>query len=172
MEEKIKINLVRQYLTKLIIMKKLPFKIVVIAFLATLFVTSCQDSTKKEAEAREDLEKAKTDLNEAKTEYANARKAATEEEWQSFKESTNATIDKNEKRIIELRSQMKKNGQSMDEQYAKRIDELEVRNREIKEKVNAYKNSASDDWKTFKEEYNSDMDDLGRSLNNFTVDDK
>jgi chromosome segregation ATPase len=153
-------------------MKKSLFKIAAVAVLATTFMTSCQDSTKKEAEARKDVEEARTDLNEAKTELANARKAATEEEWQSFKASTNATIDQNEKRIVELRSQMKKTGQSMDDEYAKRINELEARNREIKQKVDAYKNRASDDWETFKEEYNSDMDDLGRSLNNFTVDNK
>ena len=60
----------------------------------------------------------------------------------------------------------------MDEQYAKRINELEEKNREIKEKVNTYKNDASNDWEAFKKEYNSDMDDLGRSLRNFTVDNK
>ena len=60
----------------------------------------------------------------------------------------------------------------MDEQYAKRINELEEKNREIKEKVNTYKNDANNDWEAFKKEYNSDMDDLGRSLRNFTVDNK
>ena len=67
---------------------------------------------------------------------------------------------------------MKRTGKSMDEQYAKKINELEQKNREIKEKVNTYKNEASDDWETFKKEYNRDMDDLGRSLKNFTVDNK
>lgn len=153
-------------------MKKSLLKIAAVALIATTFITSCQDSTKKETEAREEVEEARTDLNEAKTELANARKAATEQEWQSFKESTNTTINQNEKRIIELRAKMKKTGQEMDEQYAKRINVLEEKNREIKEKVNAYQNDASDDWEAFKKEYNSDMDDLGRSLKNFTVDNK
>jgi len=153
-------------------MKKSFLKIAGASLIAALFITSCQDSTKKEAEARADVEEARTDLNDAKTELANARKAATEQEWQSFKESTNATIDQNEKRINELKAKMNKTGQSMDEQYAKRINELEEKNREIKDKVNTYKNNASDDWQAFKKEYNSDMDDLGRSLKNFTVDDK
>ncbi|MCL6460652.1 MAG: hypothetical protein I4O51_02115 [Flavobacterium micromati] len=153
-------------------MKKSFLKFASVALLATTFITSCQDSTKKEAEARENVDEAKTDLDEAKTELANARKTATEQEWQSFKESTNATVEQNEKRIIDLKMQMKRTGKSMDEQYAKKINELEQKNREIKEKVNTYKNEASDDWETFKKEYNRDMDDLGRSLKNFTVDNK
>ena len=153
-------------------MKKSFFKIAAVALIASTFIISCQDSTKKETEAREDVEEARTDLNEAKTELAVARKAATEKEWQSFKESTNSTINENEKRIIALRTQMKKTGQSMDEQYGKKINELEEKNREIKEKVNTYKNDASNDWEAFKKEYNSDMDDLGRSLRNFTEDNK
>jgi len=153
-------------------MKKSLLKIATIALLATTFITSCQDSTKKETEAREDVEEARTELNDAKTELANERKAATEQEWQSFKESTNTTINQNEKRIMELRAQMKKTGQAMDEQYARKINELEEKNREIKEKINAYQNDANDDWEAFKKEYNSDMDDLGRSLKNFTVDNK
>ncbi|SHG21772.1 hypothetical protein SAMN05444372_103224 [Flavobacterium micromati] len=153
-------------------MKKSFLKFASVALLATTFITSCQDSTKKEAEARENVDEAKTDLDEAKTELANARKTATEQEWQSFKESTNATVEQNEKRIIDLKMQMKRTGKSMDEQYAKKINDLEQKNREIKEKVNTYKNEASDDWETFKKEYNRDMDDLGRSLKNFTVDNK
>jgi septation ring formation regulator EzrA len=153
-------------------MKKSFLKFASVALLATTFITSCQDSTKKEAEARENVDEAKTDLDEAKTELANARKTATEQEWQSFKESTNATVEQNEKRIIDLKMQMKRTGKSMDEQYAKKINELEEKNREIKEKVNTYNNEASDDWETFKKEYNRDMDDLGRSLKNFTVDNK
>ncbi|MEC5165668.1 chromosome segregation ATPase [Flavobacterium sp. PL11] len=129
----------------------------------------CKDSTNKEEQARENVEEARVELNEAKTELSNARKAATEQEWKEFKESTNNTIRKNEDRIAELKSQMKRTNTSMDNIYEKRIEELEEKNRLIKNKLNAYKNEVSDDWQNFKNEYNKDMDDLGESLKNFTV---
>lgn len=35
-----------------------------------------------------------------------------------------------------------------------------------------YKNDTSSDWKSFKEEYNRDMDELGQAFKNLTVDNK
>jgi hypothetical protein len=47
-----------------------------------------------------------------------ARKVATEEEWNAFKASTNATITENEMRTV-MKASMKKTGKSIDEEYAK-----------------------------------------------------
>ncbi|SHG40485.1 hypothetical protein SAMN05444396_11132 [Flavobacterium segetis] len=150
-------------------MKRSILNLALVALISTTALMGCKDSTKQELDAREGVEDARADLDEAKAELSDARKAATEQEWKEFKESTNAAIAKNENRISDLKMQMKKSGKTMDAEYTKKIEELEVRNREIKDKVNAYKNSASDDWETFKEEYNRDMEDLGQSFKNFTV---
>ncbi len=153
-------------------MKKMIFTIAITTFMASIVLVGCKDSSKKEEAAKENVEEARDNLDDAKEELSEARVAATEAEWKAFKESTNATIAQNEIRITELKAKMKKTGKTIDEEYAKKIKELEEKNKEIKLKVESYKNDAKSDWKSFKEEYNRDMDELGQALKNLTVDNK
>ena len=153
-------------------MKKMIFMLVITTFMASIVLVGCKDSSKKEEAAKENVEEARDNLDDAKEELSEARVAATEAEWKAFKESTNATIAQNEIRITELKAKMKKTGKTIDEEYAKKIKELEEKNKEIKLKVESYKNDAKSDWKSFKEEYNRDMDELGQALKNLTVDNK
>ncbi|HRM45528.1 MAG TPA: hypothetical protein PLD64_03805 [Flavobacterium sp.] len=153
-------------------MKKMIFTLAITTFIASTVLVGCQGSTKKEEAAKDKIEEARDELDDAKEELSEARVAATEAEWKTFKESTNATIAQNEIRITELKAKMKKTGKTIDDEYAKRIKELEEKNKEIKLKVESYKNDANSDWKSFKEEYNHDMDELGQALKNFTVDKK
>lgn len=153
-------------------MKKTFLNLALTAFIATTVLVGCQDSTKKEAAAQDNVENAREDLDDAKEELSDARKAATQQEWTAFRESTNATIAQNEIRIAEMKADLKKRGKSIDEAYAKKIEDLEEKNREIKIKVEMYKNDTSSDWKSFKEEYNRDMDELGQAFKNLTVDNK
>jgi len=153
-------------------MKKTIVNLALTTFIATTVLVGCQDSTKKEAAAQDNVENAREDLDDAKEELSDARRAATEQEWQAFKDSTNATIAQNEIRIAEMKADLKKRGKSIDEAYAKKIEDLEEKNREIKSKVEMYKNDTSSDWESFKEEYNRDMDELGKAFKNLTVDNK
>ena len=153
-------------------MKKMIFTLAITTFMVGTVLVGCKDSSKKEEAAKENVEEARDNLDDAKEELSEARVAATEAEWKAFKESTNATIAQNEIRITELKAKMKKTGKTIDEEYAKKIKELEEKNKEIKLKVESYKNDAKSDWKSFKEEYNRDMDELGQALKNLTVDNK
>lgn len=153
-------------------MKKLIFSAAITTFVAAIVLVGCQNTTKNEAAAQENVEDARDNLDEAKEELSNAREAATKEEWLAFKESTNATITQNEMRIAEMKAKMKKTGKTIDEGYAQKIVELEQKNEEIKLKVDKYKNDAGDDWKSFKEEYNRDINELGKAIKNLTIDNK
>ena len=153
-------------------MKKTILNLALTTFIAGTVLVGCQDATKKEAEAKENVENARADLDDAKDELSEARRAATEQEWKAFKDSTNATIAKNEVRIAEMKADLKNKGKSIDDQYAMKIKELEEKNKEIKGKVQMYQNDANSDWESFKEEYNHDMKDLGNSLKTFTVKNK
>ncbi|MGO4904015.1 hypothetical protein [Flavobacterium sp. W20_MBD1_R3] len=153
-------------------MKKLIFSAAITTFIAATIMVGCQNTTKDEAAAQENVEDARDNLDDAKEELSSAREAATKEEWQAFKDSTNATISQNEMRIAEMKAKMKKTGKTIDEGYAQKIEELEQKNKEIKLKVDQYKNDAGDDWKSFKEEYNRDIDELGTAIKNLTVDNK
>jgi hypothetical protein len=153
-------------------MKKLILSAAITTFVTATILVGCQNTTKNEAAAQDNVEDARDNLDDAKEELSNARETATKEEWQAFKESTNATITQNEMRIAEIKAKMKKTGKSIDEGYAQKILELEQKNEEIKLKVDKYKNDAGNDWKSFKEEYNRDVNELGQAIKNLTVDNK
>jgi flavin-binding protein dodecin len=153
-------------------MKKIFFTLAITTFMAGTLLVGCQDTSKKEEAAKDNVEEARDTLDDAKEELSDARAAATEEEWNEFKESTNATITQNEIRIAEMKTKMKKTGKSIDEAYAKQIEALELKNKNIKLKVQEYKNDTNSDWQSFKEEYDRDMDELGTAMKNLTVDNK
>jgi len=153
-------------------MKKIFFTLAITTFMAGTLLVGCQDTSKKEEAAKDNVEEARDNLDDAKEELSDARAAATEKEWNDFKESTDSTIKQNEIRIAEMKTNMKKTGKSIDEMYAKQIEALELKNKNIKLKVQEYKNDTNSDWQSFKEEYNRDMDELGTAMKNLTVDNK
>ncbi|TDE07174.1 MULTISPECIES: hypothetical protein [Flavobacterium] len=153
-------------------MKKIFFTLAITTFMAGTLLVGCQDTSKKEEAAKDNVEEARDNLDDAKEELSDARAAATEKEWNDFKESTDSTIKQNEIRIAEMKTNMKKTGKSIDEMYAKQIEALELKNKNIKLKVQEYKNDTNSDWQSFKEEYNRDMDELGAAMKNLTVDNK
>jgi hypothetical protein len=153
-------------------MKKLIFTITITSLMILLVVTGCKNTSENEAAAQDNVDDARDNLDDAKEQLSNARETATKEEWQAFKDSTNATIKQNEMRIAKMKAEFKKTGKSIDDVYAQKIVELEQKNQEIKLKVDKYKNDAGNDWKSFKEEYKRDIDELGQAFKNLTVDSK
>lgn len=106
-------------------MKKIFFTLAITTFMAGTVLVGCQDSSKKEEAAKDNVEEARDNLDDAKEELSNVKAAATEKEWNDFKESTASTIKQNEIRIAEMKTKIKKTGKSIDEMYAKQIEELE-----------------------------------------------
>jgi hypothetical protein len=153
-------------------MKKTIYTLAITTLLTATVLTGCQTSTKKEEVAKDKVADAREDMQDAAEELMVAKKEATAEEWKQFKAETNVRITENESQIAELKVKMKNTGNSIDAMYAKKIDELEQKNKEIKIKVASYKNDTSDDWESFKQEYNHDMDQLNQALNDMTVDNK
>jgi len=56
--------------------------------------------------------------------------------------------------------------------YEKNLNELEQKNKNLKMKMAEYQDSGKDNWESFKREFNHDMDELGKSLKNFTDNNK
>ena len=153
-------------------MNKTIYTLAITSLLTATILTGCQNSTKKEQVAQDKVVDAQADMKDATEELVVAKKEATAQQWKQFKAETNARIAENESRIAELKVKMNKTGNSIDAMYAKNIEELELKNREIKVKVDTYKNDSNDDWESFKREYNHDMDQLNQSLKDITVDNK
>lgn len=133
-------------------------------FVAIVLMVSCKPSAKEE--------QAQEKVNEAKVELAIAKEEANQEEWQNFKNDMDATIDRNDARIEELKLEMKNSGESANTEYNRRINVLRDKNDTLKVRMKSYKNDANSDWKSFKSEFNHDMDELGKALKDFTVKNK
>jgi len=135
-------------------------------------ITSCNSPSKKMEKAREDVQEDQRDLNESKAELQE-QKVATEEEWNVFKKEQEVKIKENELRIAELRAKIAKpgTGHKSDSTSHNKIVNLEQRNNLLKEKIKAYESNHTD-WKSFKREYNHDVDELGNAVKDLTIDNK
>jgi hypothetical protein len=153
-------------------MKKTIYTLAAITLMTATVLVGCNTSTKKEEDAKDDVADARENTEDAKEELMVAKKEANAEEWKKIKKETNTRITENKIRIAQLKVKMIKSGNSIDTLYAKKIEELEQKNKDIKIKVDSYKNDTSDDWELFKREYNHDMDQLNRAIEDMTVNNK
>jgi len=150
-------------------MKKIIFTL---AITAVTVLVSCKPSTKEQIASQDKVQDAKENVQDAKDSLAVAKKEANAEEWSIFKSQTDSVINYNEARIAELKLKMKKTGKSIDSKYEKNIGVLEQKNKDLKIKMETYKNDANADWQSFKREFNHDMGEIGQSLKDLTVDNK
>ena len=63
-------------------------------------------------------------------------------------------IDRNERRIIELRNS----------QHKDKVAIIEIRHNKVKGQVNEFKGKSSKEWKSFKKQVNKDIKEVGKSL--------
>ena len=150
-------------------MKKTIYTLAAITVMTATLLLGCNTATKKQEDAKDDVADARENTEDAKEELMMAKKEANAEEWKKIKKETNTKIGENKIRIAQLKVKMIKSENSIDTLYAKKIEELEQKNKGIKIKVDSYKNDASDDWELFKREYNHDMNELNRAIKDITV---
>jgi acyl-CoA synthetase (AMP-forming)/AMP-acid ligase II len=154
-------------------MKKVTFIIAVFAaFCSGLIFTSCETAAEKSNKADETVVDAKADLKDAQNVAdAAAIKAADAEAWKTFKLEAEVKMNKNDMAIEAHKSEMAKSGKKLDAAHAKLIADLEQRNKDLKARINAY-DKGQTDWEAFKREFNHDMDGIGQSLKDLTVNNK
>lgn len=137
-------------------MKKSIFALAIVTcFIGTLII-SCKPATKEEKEAQEKVELARDNVADARDTLNAAKKEAIEEEWIAFKYSGDSIIKINELRIAKLKLRMKNSGKSIDAEYQKNIDRIEQRNKDLKIKMDTYKNHLNSDWQSLKREFTHD----------------
>lgn len=153
-------------------MKKQILSIALLGTLATTVLSSCRSNAEKEAAAQSSVIDAQENLAQVqKDTLEKAAKVAEAEEWIAFKMQQEEKIKENDIRIAELKIKLKKPGKILDPIYEKRIAMLQEKNYEMKTRMADYEKSQTD-WEQFKAEFNHDMDELGKSLKDFTVDNK
>jgi uncharacterized coiled-coil protein SlyX len=74
-----------------------------------------------------------------------------------------------EKSITEFKARIANETKGNIAKYEKKLVELEQKTNDMKKKLEKYKEEGIDKWDSFKHKFNSDMDELGKALKNFTV---
>lgn len=95
-----------------------------------------------------------------------------EKQRQEFRTSSEARIEQNDLRITELERKADNSSGKVKKEYKEKISILKERNAKMKEKLKGEKESGKDKWNEFKREFNHDMDELGKALDDFATDNK
>ena len=144
--------------------------IIIVAVLCLLtlavFISCDKSSNQKAADAQENAVEAQQDAD------LTAAENAAQQEWQKFKAEALAIIAVNEKIIADYKAKMTAANGKLQAKYDKKIDALEIKNKEMKAKLDNYKDDGKTNWEQFKSEFNGDMEKLGTSLKGFTVENK
>lgn len=143
-------------------MKKSILVLTACTLITGAMLTGCESSSEKAEDAQEKVDEANKDLEEAKEEY--------QKEIENYRRETEEKTVANDRAIAELRAKVDNQKREAREEYRKKIDELEQKNAEMKRKMTDYKPEGKDGWDKFKTEFNRDMEDLGNSFKNLTVD--
>ncbi len=154
-------------------MKKTIFTLAVITiFMSGSLLTSCQSTAQKERVAQDKVDNAQENLDVAKYNADMVdQKVATAEQFKTYKLETELKIKNNEVKIAEIKLKIRKSGAAFDEGFANKIDSLELKNKNMKSRIDNYEKSHSD-WETFKREFNHDMDELGNAVKDLGVKNK
>jgi hypothetical protein len=131
---------------------------------SSMMLQSCSAPLSKEEQAKIAVTKAEADLDKA---YADLDEAIKEREWAAFLEAAEKKIIGNDDRISELKSKRAMPGNAVDPVYSERIEVLEMQNATIRARIADSQNQQTN-WKTFQEEVNSELDDIGTSINEFS----
>jgi vacuolar-type H+-ATPase subunit I/STV1 len=143
--------------------------ILTFSLIATMFAMSCESGAHKVADAENKVADAEQNLDKVKHDADSV--ALRDAELDAFKVESENKIKENEQSIITLKAQKKSTGKKVDAMFEKSIDTLEMRNTDMKKRMDAFERSKSD-WGSFKREFNHDMTELGKALNDLTVNNK
>lgn len=142
-------------------MKKLSLIFSALLLLAGTELISCNTSAEKVEKAEDKVKVANENLDEANAEYL--------ADVEKFKLETNQKIDANAKSIADFNARIATDKKAAKTEYKEKIAALELKNTDMKKKMADYKADGKDGWAKFKEEFNHDMDELGKALKDFTI---
>jgi len=143
-------------------MKNPIMKSLLLATMVSIAVVSCNNSPK---EKEKDLNEAKDEVVDAKADLAESTLDSISN-FNKYKESIVKKLTENKRVIVELKSKNNSKDKSKKELYIKQLNKLELKNEELKSKLENYRQGPEQKWELFKVDFNKDVDDLGKSISN------
>lgn len=101
-----------------------------------------------------------------------ANQSDAEKEWLMYKSAAESKIAEHEKIIAVYKAKMTNASGKLQASYDKKIDALELKNKELKAKLYDYRDEGNTKWTQFKNEFDNDLSELGSALKGFVVNDK
>jgi archaellum component FlaF (FlaF/FlaG flagellin family) len=137
--------------------------ITIFVWLGIVF-TRCESPERRIEKAQQKVQDAHADLKltQQKAHIA-MQKSANMEDWKVFKAESIAKMQENDILIAGLNLKMKTSGKTLDGLYATKINQLEIKNQQMKDRIIAYEKTISN-WETFKTDFKLEMNELGISL--------
>lgn len=133
----------------------------IFTFITSTLILSCNSAEKKVENAQTDVVDANKDLEKANEDYM--------AEVAAYKKETAEKIAANEQSIIEFNARIATEKKDARVAYKQKIAELEMKNTDMKKKMDDYKEDGKENWEKFKTEFNHDMDELGKAFKDLTV---
>lgn len=148
-------------------MRNYILSVMTVGFMSLALLMGCSQTSEQEiAGAKANVAEMKKDVKDA---VANQHEATREVEWLKFKGEAELKIAANDKSIAAYKVSMTGTDGTRRANYNKKIDALEVKNKELRVKLENYPEFNKTDWEQFKNEFSRDMDELGASLKDFVV---
>lgn len=143
--------------------KTLYISAIIFLLSASVFV-ACQSKQEKMDEATAEATEAAANASENSTETTVVTTTTTE--WQTYRESANATIENNQERIKTIREKIQKsNTPNLDKLREKRINELQDRNTALLAKIMEYKeDDVTVTLVDFKADIQKELNDMEKAL--------
>jgi hypothetical protein len=127
-------------------------KVITTCVCLTLLLGACHKPSEKSGVASDRIANVKQVTRKVRS--------AWQEAWLKFKRENDTDVAENELRIIDLRKDVGKANTRFRASYNVRIDELERRNNELRDRTDNYKDQGDAKWVVFKHGSKHDMDDL------------
>ncbi|MES2798012.1 MAG: hypothetical protein V4683_18740 [Bacteroidota bacterium] len=126
----------------------------------TIIVIGCTTKAEKVQNAETKVAQANADLAKAKDENT--------VEIEQFKKETADKIAANEKSINEFNARIASKKSDAEADYKLKVAELELKNTDMKKKLDDYKQNGKDNWEKFKIEFNRDLEEIGKAFKGLT----
>ncbi|MFC2087271.1 hypothetical protein ACFLSA_03810, partial [Bacteroidota bacterium] len=139
-----------------------------ILLLTVVILSGCQSSATKVENAEDKVQEAKKNLADSKTDLYTIR-LDTISNYEQFKIEAEKIIVAQEKNIAEFKAGLASEKKEINADYDKKLVELENKNNELKKKLADYKDDGQIKWISFKNEFNHDMNELGKAFKDITV---
>jgi len=149
-------------------------KVLISKLLSVLFfsitIFSCATSSEKlegdEAGGKENVVEAKTSLSESEKDSLENLKRISMDQWQKFKDESEAKIMSNKKNLVSLQASIALRSTDMKIVYRKAVAEMSEKNDNLKNRLANYEDGKSEPFTTFKQRFENDVNEIAKSIEN------